>query len=53
MQSLSTFSQFIKESKKDCNSANTIQDINSQYSYEDTIGGGGSREWGLLSRERK
>lgn len=44
MQGLKTFSQLIKEQKKDCNSINTIQDINSQYSYEDTIGGGGLKE---------
>jgi len=35
--------------KQDCNNATTIQDINSQYSYEDKIGGGLAQEWGLLS----
>jgi len=49
MQGLGSFSEFLKEQKKDCNSVNTIQDINSQYTYEDTIGGGGSSEWDLLS----
>lgn len=34
---------------KDCRSVKSIQDINYQYSYEDEIGGGGSREWQLLS----
>jgi hypothetical protein len=49
MQGLGSFSAFLNESKKDCNSVLTIQDINTQYSYEDKIGGGGSREWDLLS----
>lgn len=40
---------FIIESKKDCNSVKTIQDINSQYNYEDNIGGGLAKEWDLLS----
>ena len=31
MQGLGSFSEFLKEQKKDCNSANTIQNINSQY----------------------
>lgn len=39
MQGLAGFSQFLKESKKDCNNATTIKDINDQYSYEDKIGG--------------
>lgn len=49
MQGLAGFSQFLKESKKDCNNATTIQDINAQYSYEDKIGGGLAKEWELLS----
>ena len=40
---------FLKEEKKDCNNATSIQNINAQYSYEDNIGGGGSKEWDLLS----
>lgn len=44
MQSLRTFSNLLQEQNKDCNSVNTIQDINSQYTYEYTIGGG-LREW--------
>jgi len=40
MQGLGSFSQFIKESKKDCNNVNNIQDINAQYSYEDKFGRG-------------
>jgi hypothetical protein len=35
--------------KTNCNNITTIQDINSQYTYEDTIVGGGSKEWELLS----
>jgi len=49
MQGLGSFSQFLKESKKDCNNVSSIEDINTQYSYEDKIGGGGSKEWDLLS----
>ena len=49
MQGLAGFSQFLKESKKDCNNATTIKDINAQYSYEDKIGGGLAKEWELLS----
>ena len=49
MQGLAGFSQFLKESKKDCNNATTIKDINDQYSYEDKIGGGLAQEWDLLS----
>jgi hypothetical protein len=49
MQGLGSFSEFLRESKKDCNNATTIEDINSQYSYEDIIGGGGSTEWVLIS----
>ena len=40
MQGLGSFSQFIKESTKYCDSANTIKDINAQYSYEDKFGRG-------------
>ena len=49
MQGLGSFSSFLKESKKDCNNATTIKDINAQYSYEDKIGGGLAKEWELLS----
>lgn len=49
MQGLGNFRDFLRESKKDCNSTTSIADINAQYSYEDKIGGGGSIEWDLLS----
>jgi hypothetical protein len=49
MQVLGSSSQFLKESKKDCNSVSSIKDINDQYSYEDKIGGGLAKEWDLLS----
>ena len=35
--------------KQECNDVNSIQDINTQYSYEDKIGGGLAKEWELLS----
>lgn len=45
MQGLGSFKDFIKESKEDCNNTTTIEDINSQYNYEDKF----SR--GLLDRD--
>ena len=49
MQGLGSFTEFLKESKKDCSSVSSIKDINAQYSYEDKIGGGLAKEWVLLS----
>lgn len=49
MQGLGSFTEFLKESKKDCSSVSSITDINDQYSYEDKIGGGLAKEWDLLS----
>lgn len=49
MQGLGSFTEFLKESKKDCSSVSSIKDINDQYSYEDKIGGGLAKEWDLLS----
>jgi hypothetical protein len=49
MQGLGSFTEFLKESKKDCSSVSSIKDINDQYSYEDKIGGGLAKEWELLS----
>ena len=49
MQGLGSFTDFIKESKKDCNSVKSIKDINDQYIYEDKKGGGASLEWDLIS----
>lgn len=49
MQGLGSFTEFLKESKKDCSSVSSITDINDQYSYEDKIGGGLAKEWELFS----
>jgi hypothetical protein len=49
MQSLGSFSEFLKEQKNDCKGVNIIKDINEQFDYEDREGGGGSHEWDLIS----